>query len=142
MRFAVFKYCFSYAVMAEEIKMKSENIKDLSEADTKQLLLFLIKEVQSIKDTQVPKVIFSTVKSVANFLEVSRSTIDRYVKSNVFIEGIHYRYENNRIKFISEAVFEFKRTWNKGSHQREPITSGMTDVGTSFDNFLTKLKAS
>jgi len=122
--------------------MKSENIKDLSEADTKQLLLFLIQEVQSIKDTQVPKVIFSTVKSVADFLEVSRSTVDRYIKDNTLIEGIHYIHENNKIKFIPESIFEFKRTWNKGSHKREQITSSITNVGASFDNFLTKLKAS
>lgn len=57
----------------------------------------------------------TTKKEVAKFLGKSERTINHYIERGYLKDGVHFHRNNGKILvFIEEAIFEFKREFNKG----------------------------
>ncbi len=57
----------------------------------------------------------TTKKEVANFINKSQSTVNRYMSQGLLIEGTHFYRKNGKILvFIEEAIIEFRLQLYKG----------------------------
>lgn len=77
----------------------------------------LQKKLDEIKQEIKPKYDLTKRDGVIKYLDVSNSTITRYISEGIFIEGYHYHRElkNNasKIIFVSGAIEEFKKEKTK-----------------------------
>lgn len=77
----------------------------------------LEKEIASIKDAVVPELDLTKRADVKKYLDISDSTIIRYIDNGIFKRGIHYTKTINgkkvKITFIESAIKEYKKNKNK-----------------------------
>jgi len=98
--FGIFENLKIIPILYEQNKQMSEKIKKLEEELT-------------------PKLDLTTRKGVRKFLNVSDRTITAFTsRTGEMIEGKHYIREYNdkksKIRFISNAIINFKKTYKKG----------------------------
>ena len=78
---------------------------------------YLKQEVTELKQHIKPKYDLTKRDGVIKYLNVSNSTITRYISEGIFKEGYHYHRElkNNtsKIIFVSGAIEEFKKEKTK-----------------------------
>lgn len=73
----------------------------------------LLEEIKNLKSLLEPPILDLTKrKDVKKFLNISDSTISRYINLGVFKKGVHYEKEikGKRIKilFVESAIINFK----------------------------------
>ena len=77
----------------------------------------LNSKILNIENKLTPKLDLTKRDGVIKYLNVSNSTITRYISEGIFKEGYHYHRElkNNtsKIIFVSGAIEEFKKEKTK-----------------------------
>ncbi len=68
----------------------------------------IIKKLTVLEDEIVNQKNFNTKKDVAIFLNVTSRTVTNYIKNGTFINGVHYVYRNDKLYFISKAIYDYK----------------------------------
>ena len=78
---------------------------------------FLNMEIMKIKNHLEPQYDLTKRAGVIKYLDVSNSTIERYIRKGIFIFFYHYNKElkgrKSIITFISGAIEEFKKEKSK-----------------------------
>ncbi|QNK85919.1 hypothetical protein HOO31_04745 [Aliarcobacter cryaerophilus] len=96
------------AVDFEVLKLIPKMLKEMQE---------LKSEIKELKQHIKPKYDLTKREGVIKYLNVSNSTITRYISEGTFKEGYHYHRElkNNtsKIIFVSGAIEEFKKEKTK-----------------------------
>ena len=74
-------------------------------------------QLTKINNHLEPKYDLTKRAGVMNYLNISNSTIERYIKEGIFIKGYHYHREIKQskpiIRFVSGAIEEFKKEKTK-----------------------------
>ena len=55
-----------------------------------------------------------TEKGVIHFLEITKSTFNKYISEGIFIEGLHFVKAGKKRVFIPEAIIKLKQSGVKG----------------------------
>lgn len=78
---------------------------------------FLNMEIMKIKNHLEPQYDLTKRAGVTKYLDVSNSTIERYIRKGIFKRGYHYNKElkgrKSIITFVSGAIEEFKKEKSK-----------------------------
>lgn len=78
---------------------------------------------------------FSTKKQVAKFLEVSTSTISRYIEDGRFVEEVHFFYNNNdKVEFIPEGIIKFKQELKHCKYEVKEVEKILNPIALKFLN--------
>ncbi len=74
-------------------------------------------ELMKIKNHLEPKYDLTKRAGVMSYLNISNSSIERYIREGIFIRGYHYHRELKQskpiIRFVSGAIEEFKKEKSK-----------------------------
>ncbi|WP_418186583.1 hypothetical protein [Aliarcobacter lanthieri] len=77
----------------------------------------LKQDIQELKQQLQPEYNLSKRNGVLKYLNISDSTISKYIKEGTFKEGYHYYREikgrKSIITYVSGAIEEFKKEKNK-----------------------------
>ena len=59
-----------------------------------------------------------TEKGVIHFLEITKATLNTYIKNEVLEENIHYAKQDGKRIFIPDAIVKLKKSGVKGRHKQ------------------------
>jgi hypothetical protein len=80
-----------------------------------ELIPMLLKEIEEINkrlEQFTPKI--DNKKAVINFLNISNSSFQNYLKDGRLKEGVHFYKKNGKMVFIENAIIELKNNNLRG----------------------------
>jgi len=74
----------------------------------------LIKQQELISRVELFLPNIEHEKGVIHFLEITKSTFNKYISEGIFIEGLHFVKAGKKRVFIPEAIIKLKQSGVKG----------------------------